>query len=174
MTPPPPFRGRLLQVAIESHRLPDGRSAEFEIVRHPGGAAVLPLLDDGRVVLLRQFRPAVGGWLVELPAGRLEAGEDPAVCAARELVEEAGFRAGRLEKLGTTFPTVGFCDEQIHLYAAGALTAVPRRPEHDEFIEVLLLPLAEALAMATDGRIRDAKTQLALLLHAHRSRAEAP
>lgn len=162
------FNGRLLQVQVEAHRLPDGRSAELEVVHHPGGAAVLPVLADGCIVLLHQFRPVVGDWIIELPAGRLEPDEPPELCATRELVEEAGFRTARLEKLGSTWSTPGFCDEVIHLYVAHDLSPVPAHPEADEFIEVLMLSLAEALAMVVDGRIRDAKTQLALLLYAQR------
>jgi ADP-ribose pyrophosphatase len=107
------FQGRILSLGVETHLLPDGRKAEFEIVRHPGGAAVLPVLDDGRVLLLRQFRPAAGDAVLEIPAGRLEPGEAPAACARRELAEEAGYRAGRLERLGETLSSVGFCDERI-------------------------------------------------------------
>ncbi|WP_291315100.1 NUDIX hydrolase [Desulfuromonas sp.] len=94
------FSGRIVSLAIEGHRLPDGREADFEIVRHPGGAAVLPLLENGEVVLIRQFRPAGGGMVVEIPAGRLEPDESPEACVRRELVEEVGYRAARVEKLG--------------------------------------------------------------------------
>lgn len=159
------FAGRVLSLAVEYHRLPDGREAAFEIVRHPGGAAVLPVLDDGGVVLIRQHRPAAGGWILEIPAGRLEEGESPASCAARELEEEVGFRAGRLEKLGTTLSSVGFCDERIHLFLARQLQPVPAAPEADEFIEPVVLAPEQAQALVTDGTITDAKTQLALLLY---------
>jgi ADP-ribose pyrophosphatase len=158
------FDGRIISLAIEEHRLPDGRCAAFEVVHHPGGAAVLPLLDDGRVVLIRQFRPALGGMVLEIPAGRLEPGEAPESCARRELVEEVGYRAETLVKLGEMLPAVGFCDERIHLFAASGLQPVPRALEPDEFIEVLPLPLAEALDEVAAGRIPDGKTQLALLL----------
>jgi ADP-ribose diphosphatase len=167
------FAGRILSLAIESHRLPDGRHADFEIVRHPGGAAVLPILSDGRVLLIRQFRPAVGREVLEIPAGRLEPGEAPEVCAGRELEEETGWRAGRLVRLGQTLSSVGFCDECIHLFWADQLQPVPAAPEADEFIAPLPLSLGEALAMVASGEIVDAKTQLALLLyHATRAAAE--
>jgi ADP-ribose pyrophosphatase len=162
------FRGRVLSLFLEEHRLPDGREATFEIVRHPGGAAVLPLLDDGRVVLLRQFRPAAGGMVLEIPAGRLEPGEAPESCVRRELVEEAGYRAGAVEKLGEMLTAVGFCDEVIHLFSARGLVEVPRAPEADEYIEVLHLRLGDALQAVADGIIRDGKTQLALLLYERR------
>lgn len=158
------FNGRIISLAIEEHELPDGRRAEFEVVRHPGGAAVLPLLDDGRVVLIRQFRPALGGMVVEIPAGRLEPGEAPADCVRRELIEEVGYCAETVVKLGEMLPAVGFCDERIHLFAASGLRAVPQALEPDEYIELLPLPLAEALAMVAAGQIPDGKTQLALLL----------
>jgi ADP-ribose pyrophosphatase len=164
------FNGRVVSLAVEEHRLPDGRCADFEIVRHPGGAAVLPVLADGRVVLINQFRPAAGGMVVEIPAGRLEPGESPEACVHRELREEVGYCAGRLEKLGAMFTAVGFCDEVVHLYVATELQPVPSAPEPDEYIEVLTLPQAEALQMVWQGQIPDGKTQLALLLFAGRRR----
>jgi ADP-ribose pyrophosphatase len=160
----PLFSGRIVSLAIEEHTLPDGRRAPFEIVRHPGGAAVLPLLDDGRVVLIRQFRPAIGAMVLEIPAGRLEVGEAAEDCARRELAEEVGYSAGRLEKLGEMLSSVGFCDERIYLFLGRDLEAVPAAPEPDEFIEILILPLEEALAALHAGEIADGKTQLALLL----------
>ena len=158
------FNGRIFTVSLEEHALPDGRTAGFEMVRHPGGAAVLPLLDDGRVVLLRQFRPAAGGIIWEIPAGRLEPGEAPADCVARELAEEAGYRAGRLEPLGELLPAVGFCTERIYLFVARDLWPVAQALEPDEYLEVVPLPAGEALALIDRGELPDAKTQLALLL----------
>lgn len=166
------FSGRIVSLAVEEHQLPDGRRADFEIVRHPGGAAVLPVLADGRVVLINQFRPAAGGMVLEIPAGRLEPGEAPEACIHRELQEEVGYRTGRLEKLGEMLTAVGFCDEVVHLYVATELQPVPMAPEPDEYIEVLTLPLAEALQMVRQGGIPDGKTQLALLLYA--ARAQTP
>jgi ADP-ribose pyrophosphatase len=161
------FNGRIISLAIEEHQLPDGRCAEFEVVHHPGGAAVLPLLDDGRVVLIRQFRPALGGMVVEIPAGRLELDETPEACVRRELIEEVGYSAGTVERLGEMLPAVGFSDERIHLFVATGLQSVPQALEPDEYIELLPLPLAEALAMVAAGQIPDGKTQLALLLWHH-------
>lgn len=159
------YSGRILDLNLEEHQLPDDRQASFEIVRHPGGAAILPLLADGRVVLVRQFRPAIGDMLLEIPAGRLEKGETPEKCAARELVEEVGYRAGRLERMGEMLTAVGFSDERLHLYLARDLTPTERAPEEDEYIEPTLMPVEEAIAMVAAGKIVDGKTQLALLLY---------
>ncbi len=158
------FKGRIVSLAIERHQLPDGRTADFEIVRHPGGAAVLPVLDDGRVVLIRQFRPAGGGMIWEIPAGKLEPDENPRDCVEREIQEEIGYRAGHLEKLGEMLTAVGFCDEVVHLYLARKLEPVAQALEADEFIEVVPMVLTEALALVARGEIPDGKTQLALLL----------
>ena len=165
------FSGRIITVAIEEHLLPDGRRRPFEVVRHPGGAAVLPLLPDGRVLLIRQFRPAVGGYVIEAPAGKLDSGEAPECCAARELEEEVGYRAGRLQSAGSILSSVGFCDERIHLFLARDLTAVDHDREPDEFIELLPLPLDSALQMLARGEIVDAKTAV-LLQHCALHRGE--
>ena len=159
------FNGRVISLAIEEHELPDGRRADFEIVHHAGGAAVLPVLDDGRVLLIRQYRPAGGGMIWEIPAGRLEGGEAPETCIHRELQEEVGYRAGRIERLGEMLTAVGFCDEVVHLFVARDLTPVPAAPEPDEYIEAVPMPLAEALRLLRAGEISDGKTQLALLLY---------
>jgi len=167
-TPGKVYQGRIVSLALESHTLPAGRSATFELVRHPGGAAALPILSDGRVMLIRQFRPAVGGMVIEAPAGKLDDGEAPEACVRRELMEEIGYRAGHLEKVGTMHSSVGFSDERIHLYLARNLEAVPHAREADEFIDLLPLSLPEALLLLVNGEITDAKTQL-LLLHFSRT-----
>lgn len=158
------FEGRIVSLNLEEHELPDGRRAVFEMVRHPGGAAILPLLEDGRVLLIRQFRPAGGGMVWEIPAGRLEPDEEPEACVRREIQEELGYRAGKVEKLGEMLTAVGFCDEVVHLYLGTDLEPVERALEPDEYIEVVDMPLAEALEMVERGEIPDGKTQLALLL----------
>jgi ADP-ribose pyrophosphatase len=157
------FAGRVLDVGEEVHTLPNGRTATFEVIRHPGGAAVLPVLADGQVLLIRQYRPALGTMLWEIPAGRLEPGESPEECVHRELAEEAGYAAGRLAPLGGLWSAAGFCDEHVALYAAFELRPVPLAPEPDEIIEPVAMPLAAALDLLFRGEIRDAKTQLALL-----------
>lgn len=157
------YRGRILDLQLETWVLPDGRQAEFEIVRHSGGAAVLPVLPDGRLLLMRQFRPAAGGFIVEIPAGRLEADESPQQCAERELREETGWLAGRTTSLGVIYSTPGFCDEQIHLFVSALQSRQDAACEADEFIELFEVGLAAALDMVDRGEIPDSKTQLAIL-----------
>jgi ADP-ribose pyrophosphatase len=136
--------------------------------RHPGASAVVPFVsdpagEDPQVLLIRQYRYATDGWVWEIPAGRLDAGEDPAVCAARELQEETGCTAERVERLTTIYTTPGFCDERIHLFLATGLTMGEHARERDEFLEVHTLPLSRVLAMIESGDIHDAKTVVALL-----------
>jgi ADP-ribose pyrophosphatase len=137
----------------------------FQIVRHPGGAAALPLHDDGTVTLIRQLRPAVDFCMIEAPAGRLDPGEEPAVCALRELAEETGLKAQKIESLGVLHPSPGVFDEVIHLFLATGLSSTKALPEEYEDISTVRLPLAEAVQMARDGRISDGKT-IAILFRA--------
>src|SRR5665647_718582 len=109
------YAGKVLRLCREAHTLPNGRTGNFEIVHHSGGAAVLPILPNGEVLLIRQFRAVAGTMVIEVPAGRLDAGEVPADCARRELEEETGYRAGTLIPLGSTLPSIGYSDERIHL-----------------------------------------------------------
>lgn len=160
--------GRVLNLDIDMVRFPDGSTGELEIIRHPGAAAVVPLASprdatDPVVLLLKQFRYAAGGPLWEIPAGRLEPGESPDACAQRELREETGARAGRLERLTTIWTTPGFTDEVIHLFLATEITMGAATREPDEFIEVVPRPLSEILAAIRRGEISDAKTVVALL-----------
>jgi len=157
-----------LRISSERVELPNGRTVTLEIVHHPGAAAVVPFASEDEVLLIRQYRHAAQGHILEVPAGKLDAGEAPALCAARELEEEAGVRAGRLEELGWIWTTPGFTDERIHLFAAFDLEPVPHRPEEDEVIEVLRVPFAEALERIWRGELRDAKSAMALLHAARR------
>jgi len=159
--------GFRIQLSKERVRLPNGRVAELDIVRHPGASAVVPFENDDDVLLIRQYRHAAGGEILEVPAGKLDPGDTPESCAARELEEEVGRRAGRIEHLGWIFTTPGFTDEVIHLFAAFDLEPIPTRHEDDEVIEVLRVPLREALEKVWRGEINDAKSALALL-HAAR------
>jgi ADP-ribose pyrophosphatase len=159
------FAGRVIDVGVENHQMPDGRQSSFEIIRHPGGAAVLPVLPDGRVLLIRQFRPAIGEMIYEIPAGRLEPGESAQECAGRELMEEVGYSAAQIVSLGGFWSTVGFCDEYIHLFLGRDLTVTEQNLEPDEIIELCPMTFAEALEKVKDGEILDSKTLLALLLY---------
>jgi 8-oxo-dGTP pyrophosphatase MutT (NUDIX family) len=157
------FKGRVLTLNLEQVRLPNGRIAELEIAHHPGGAAVVAVDADGRVCLLRQFRHAAGGWLTELPAGKLDGGEPPLECAQRELAEEAGVVAKRWDKLGEFFSSPGVLTEVIHLFLARDLVATVARPEEHEVFEARWVPLDEAVELAASGRLQDGKSLIGLL-----------
>ncbi len=157
------YPGRVVHLEIERIRLPNGEECSLEIVRHQGAAAVLPVDANGRVLLVRQYRHATGGWLLEVPAGKLDAGESPEVCALRELEEETGFKAGRLEPMGWIWTTPGFCDERIWLFRATQLEVGEQALERDEVLSLETLPLTEAVEMALQGGIPDSKTICALL-----------
>ena len=162
------YSGRVIALDVDTVTFPDGSTGELEIIRHPGAAAVVPLLSDPAgpdptILMLRQYRYATGGTLWEVPAGTLGADEEPAACARRELEEEAGVRAGRLELLTTIWTTPGFTTETIHLFWAADLTTTRAAPERDEFIEVVPRPLSEVLDGIRRGEIRDAKSVVALL-----------
>ena len=160
------YQGRVLQLGIDSLTLPNGKAVELEVLRHPGGAAIVALNRQDQVCLLRQYRHAAGGWLWELPAGKLEADESPQATAERELVEEAGLEASRWDTLGKVIVSPGFCDEVIHLYLARDLTVVPAQPEEDELFEVHWIALEQALQQVYDGTLLDAKTMLGLTMAA--------
>ncbi len=157
------YAGKIIRLTLDTVLLPNGATAELEIVHHPGGAAVVALDAENRVCLLRQYRHAAGGWLWELPAGKLDNGEAPLLCAQRELEEEAGMRAGDWQSIGRIISSPGVFTEVIHLFLAHALSAVPTRMEEHEVIEVHWLPWGEALHMAQAGEIEDAKTLAGLL-----------
>lgn len=157
------YDGKVVNLALEDAALPNGVVTRLEVMHHPGAAAAVPLHSDGTVTILRQWRHAAGGWLWEVPAGKLDKpGEDPLDCARRELAEEAGLAAARWDKLGSILTTPGFCDEVIHLYLARDLSPVPAEPERDEVIEVHRFPLDVALARIPTEEIRDAKSIAAL------------
>jgi len=161
------YQGRSITVCVEEAELPNGRRVDLDVVRHPGAAAVVPFETDRVGLLIRQFRHAAGGTIWEVPAGKLD-GDPPEVCAAKELEEEAGRRAGRLERLGSIYTTPGFTDEVIHLFAAFDLEPIPQRLEADEVIEVVPTPIEEALEMIWRGELRDGKSAIALIHAARR------
>ncbi len=163
------YSGRIVNLDVDTVRFPDGSTGRLEMFRHPGASAVVPMLDppgeaDPRVLLIRQFRHAADGFIWEIPAGRLDAGESPEGCAARELEEETGMKAGRLERLTTIFTTPGFTDERIHLFAAHELTEGRARREADEFMELHTRRWSEVKASIAAGEIVDGKTLVSLLL----------
>ena len=151
-------RGRVFSVEEVRYRTEGGAELLRDVVRHPGAVTVIPVLGDGRLVMIRNWRVAVGGWLDEFCAGKLEPGEDPAVAAARELEEETGHAAGAVRKVGTFFTSPGFADERMHVFEATDLRAVPRRLEEGERIEVVVRTVAEVERMVQDGSIQDGKT----------------
>lgn len=161
------YRGKVLDVAVEEVQLPNGNVTDLEILRHPGAAAVVPLLDDGQVVLVRQYRHATGGWLLEVPAGKLDGGEDPEACARREVEEETGFSVGELLSLGWIWTSPGFTDERIWLYLATGLRKVAQSLEPDEVLTIQQLPLVRVVEMARGGDVTDAKSVCALLRALH-------
>ena len=164
--------GPLLKIDLDEVALPGGAVAKLESIRHPGAAAVLPFLENGRVLLVRQYRHAMGGWILEVPAGKLDDGEPPLACAAREVEEEVGYEVGALLELGAIFTTPGFTDEVIWLYEAHDLTRTQIAHEEDEVIEVVEMDFEEAVRAVRDGEIRDGKT-VSTILHAAMRRMES-
>jgi len=160
------FKGAVFDVERDRLREEDGSEVIREVVRHAGGAGCLPLFDDGRVALVKQYRHPARRELLEIPAGKIEAGETPAECAAREVEQEIGFRVGRMRRLAEFYSTPGFCEERLYVYLATELEQATQKLDHDEFVEVVYLPLGEAVAMAERGEIEDSKTIIALLLAA--------
>jgi ADP-ribose diphosphatase len=165
------YEGQVLSLDVDEVEEPGGVRARREVVRHRGSVAALPVHDDGQVVLVRQYRYAVDEAVWELPAGRLDPTEAPLDGARRELEEEVGLRAARLEPMGVFFTTPGFCDEVMHLFRATGLSSVAARPEADERIEALTCTLEEARAMMARGEVREGKTMVALLLETEHRRA---
>jgi ADP-ribose pyrophosphatase len=162
------YEGQVLALDLDQVEEPGGVRAAREVVRHRGSVAALPVHADGRIVLIRQYRYAVDQLVWEVPAGRLDAGETPEEGARREVEEEVGIRAGRLEPISVFYTTPGFCDETMHLFRATDLLEVPARPEADERIEGRSFALDEALEMIRQGEVREGKTLVALLLEAER------
>lgn len=160
----PAFRGGFLKVDAVDIELPNGNRAVHEVVRHPGAVAVIALDAESRVLLVRQYRTALERVTVEVPAGKLEAGEDPLVCAQRELAEETGYKAGRMDYLAPIAVAAGYSDEIIHLYVATDLTPGAAHPDDDEFVAAEWVPLDVLVDSVLDGRIEDSKTVIAALL----------
>lgn len=156
------YKGRIVNLNLETVTLPNGATVELEVIHHPGAAAVVPLKDARTVILIRQYRHAVGGYIYEIPAGKLYHGEDPRECAQRELEEEIGYRAGVLELVSSVYTTPGFTDEVIHIYKATQLGRGKQNLGKDEVLAIAEFPLERTIAMIREGIIKDAKTIVGL------------
>ena len=158
------FNGKVVKVFLDDVRLPDGRNARWERVEHPGAVGIVPLLDKSTLLMVRQYRHAVRGDLLEIPAGKLDRDESPVECARRELIEETGYRAERMTKLAEFYNSPGYSDERFFLYAGEYLSPQESVSEPDEFLEVVKIDLSEALSMVSHGSIRDAKSIIGITL----------
>lgn len=156
------FTGRVIQLQVDEVRLPNGKTSTREIVKHPGAVAIIAITNENKLVLVRQFRKPLEKTILELPAGKLEAGEDPKVCAWRELEEETGYKAERMEHLVSFYTSPGFADEYLHIYCAKGLTKGEIQPDQDEFVELVELTFSECLDRIASGDICDAKTVAAI------------
>ncbi|MGE5701458.1 MAG: NUDIX domain-containing protein [Clostridia bacterium] len=156
------YDGRIIKVKVDDVLLPNGKTAKREIVNHQGAVAVMAITEDRKLLAVRQFRKPLERSIIEIPAGKLELGEEPLACAIRELAEETGYTAKQFTHLSSFYTSPGFADELLHLYVAEGLTQGEAQPDEDEFVEVLHLSLDEAKQLHADGEIRDAKTVLAL------------
>ena len=161
------FRGRVFDVTVDTIREGD-KTYQREVVHHPGSAVIVPVFDDGTIALVRQYRHPAVRYLLEAPAGTLKRGEVPEAGAARELEEELGFVAGRLEKLSEFFVSPGFCEEKMWVYLATELKETRQQLEDDEILDVVRLPFSQALSMITTGEIADGKTIIGVMLAAPR------
>ncbi len=156
------YQGKVIDLSVEIVTLPNGATAELELITHPGASAVVPLKEDQTVVMVRQYRHAVGGYIYEIPAGKLHPGEDPRDCALREVEEEIGYKVGTLEPLLSFFTTPGFTDEIIHIFIGKDLVPGTQNLGEDEVIEIIEMPLSKTIELINDGTIKDGKTIIAL------------
>ena len=160
------FNGRVIRVTYDKVLLENGNTSTREVVHHHGGACILPVDENVNITMVRQYRYALGEEMWELPAGKLEKGEDPFEAAKRELAEECGLTADHFVDLGVVYPTVGYDSEKIYLWAATGLHSVNQHLDEDEFLDVVKMPLDEALRLVMDGTIKDSKTQIGILKYA--------
>ena len=159
------YKGRVFKLQREKVTLPNGLTVSLDVIRHPGASAIVPMKDAEHVVLIRQYRHAAGGFILEIPAGTLDGPqEDPFDCAKRELQEETGFSAENFRKLGEIFPVPGYSDEKVTLFLATGLKKAEQNLDHDEVLDVEIVPFQKALDMISDGSIVDAKTIVGLML----------
>jgi ADP-ribose pyrophosphatase len=162
------YEGRVLNLRVDDVRYDNGHRSQVEVAEHRGGVAIIAQPERGHIILVRQYRPAIERTMWEVPAGKLEVGEDPLDCATRELSEETGYRAQHLRKLWSFYTAPGFCTERMHLFVAEGLAPGKPSPEEDEAIEVKIFGVEEAWAMAVADELPDAKTQIALAWAHHR------
>jgi ADP-ribose pyrophosphatase len=158
------YRGRAFDVQRLQVKMPDERTTSYDLVKHVGAVTLVPLDEEGNILFVRQFRVAVNSEMLELPAGTLDPDEEPDVCAAREIREETGMAARRLQKLGEYFLAPGYSSEHMHVYLASDLYHAPLEADEDEFLQVQKIPVARVFEMAEGGEINDAKTLASLLL----------
>ena len=158
----PIYKGKIIELSVETVTLPNGAMADMELITHPGAAAVVPFKDDRTVIMIRQYRHAVGGYIYEIPAGKLQPGEDPRDCAKREVEEEIGYKVGTLEPLVSFLTTPGFTNEIIHIFSGKDLTPGTQNLGADEVLEIIELPLARTMDLIKNGTINDAKTIIGL------------
>jgi ADP-ribose pyrophosphatase len=161
------YTGKVFDMIVDHVEYPSGKKGVREIAHHPGGAVVVPLFDTGDILMVRQLRYPLGKHILELPAGKLDKGEDPSHAALRELEEETGWTAGKLEKLTSIYTTPGFCDEELHIYLARGLRESPhghKREEGEQTMTLHTIPLRDAVTMAYNGELKDSKTVIGLLL----------
>lgn len=163
------YEGKIVNLRVDKAELPDGQTAVREVIEHPGGVTVAPLTEEGELLFVRQFRYPFGEVVLELPAGKLEKGEDPFRAGIRELREETGVVAEKYVDLGKFYPSPGYCGEIIHLYGATGLTFKEQSLDKDEFLNVERIPLSTAVEMVLNNEIPDGKTQAAVLKMAMRT-----
>ncbi|MFA9456943.1 NUDIX hydrolase [Halalkalibacter sp. AB-rgal2] len=156
------YKGKIIDLQLEEVELPDGRTSIREVIKHPGAVAVLPIKEDGKLVLVRQYRKALQKSIIEIPAGKLEENEEPKLAAMRELEEETGYKTNSLTFIGSFYTSPGFADELIHLYVTRNLEIGQSQADEDEFIDVLEIDLQEAEKLIKEQKIHDAKTMYAI------------
>ncbi len=157
------YQGKILNLRRDKIKLPDSRESVREIIEHSGGVTIIPVTDSGKILLVKQYRKAVEDVLYEIPAGKLESGEEPIKCAERELEEETGYRTGKIKKLYSFYTSPGYSDEIIHLYIARELNFIAQNPDKDEFIVVEEINKEEIMELINNGKIKDSKTIIGLL-----------
>ncbi|MDI9475876.1 MAG: NUDIX hydrolase [Natronincolaceae bacterium] len=159
------YEGKIINIRVDTVELPHKKYSRREIVEHPGAVGIIPITPDKDIILVEQFRKPVEEILLEIPAGLIEHGEEPCQCAVRELKEETGYTAGKLKKLSEYYSTPGFSDEKIHIYLAEELVEGIAQPDENEYVEIVKMPINEALEKVRTGEIRDAKTVVAILAY---------